>query len=178
MQGKGFLPETSASLAGRRKAKGQQWLSKTKPNAALFSAILSVIHPEQRRAGIQTLKKIAENVPKTSDAIKQWSCAFSALQVISNRQTPRHRDIGAPKSCYDLLATTGNYTSAHFEFTNIGVNVPYRPGTVIALCGRVLRHAVSPFRGERTVHAYFMKESVLKFAGEGSVGWMNRSVYY
>lgn len=116
-------------------------------------------------------------MPDICPITARWPSAFSAVQLIFNRETPRHRDTGSWSTLYDIVVSIGPYSNAEFEFSNAGILCAYPPGTVIALCGKVLRHAVSSFTGERICYAYFMRESTLAYAGVKFPHWMERGQY-
>ena len=63
------------------------------------------------------------------------------VPIICNRETPSHRDAQANPQWYDILATMGSYQELHFHLMGLGMSFHYPPGTVIALCGKLLTHA-------------------------------------
>jgi len=82
------------------------------------------------------------------DVVKLWYSIFNGAQVISNRETPVHRDNNSRSEWYDLLTTVGPYQEAILELPGVGLRFRYRSGTVIGLLRRVLSHGVSDADGE------------------------------
>lgn len=82
----------SASLQTRAEAKGgRKWLASMQESSALMNSVLSVIHPKLFWAGLQTMKRIgAEN--QFREIVALWESVFNGMQVLSNRETPLHRD--------------------------------------------------------------------------------------
>jgi hypothetical protein len=76
-----------------------------------------------------------------------WKSFFSGIQVITNRSTPKHRDKLSAPTDYDFLVSAGRHTEAWLELEDVNVKLFYTPGTVVAVCGRVLTHAVPDWEG-------------------------------
>lgn len=104
-----------------------------------------------------------------------WGSIFNGVQVISNRETPIHRDLASEHAWYDLLATVGNYRDTEFSMPGVGYNFEYSPGTLIGLCGKLLRHGVCEAFGDRVCIAYYMRSNVQRRLGAEFAGW--NSIY-
>ncbi|GBE79979.1 hypothetical protein SCP_0211810 [Sparassis crispa] len=165
--------ETSASL---KLEGGRRWLHDIHDSSALLGAILAVVHPMLYAAGCQCLGLIQQDSELREMALN-WLSPFNALQVIANRETPFHRDSKTRYTFYDLLATLGNYTCAWLKFPAMHVAIDYSPGTVVAFCGKAIRHGVTGADGERLVYAYFMREGVQNRLGIPAPHWMQASYY-
>ncbi|KAG2128909.1 uncharacterized protein EDB93DRAFT_1108866 [Suillus bovinus] len=89
--------EVSASLKGPL-SKGI--LNAIARLAAIASAALRIMHPEQYWAGLQTFSSLGEKaeskeLPRMSKILQYWASVFNTLSIISNRQTPyRLSDMG------------------------------------------------------------------------------------
>ena len=140
---------------------GREWLSDMTESSTLLSSIVRVIHPELYAMGIETMKKMGMMVDPPA-VLRLWYSIFNGVQVISNRETPVHRDHNSRWEWYDLLATLGPYQGAILELPGVGLRFSYESGTVLGICGRLLRHGVSEAVGERFCLAYFMRENVQK----------------
>ena len=57
------------------------------------------------------------------------------------------------------------------ELTNVGLTFQYNTGVIVALCGRILRHGVSPTDGDRICLAYYMRENVQLRLGSSLARW-------
>lgn len=134
------------------------------------------MHPELYEAGLRTLKTLRERENETS-VPSGWNSVFTAVQLIFNRITPMHTDTGTRPPWYDILVTVGPYQSATCTLSGTGVEIDYVPGTMLAICGRLIPHGVGEFQGERLCYAYFMKESVVRWAGVRAPHWMEHRWY-
>lgn len=175
-QGPSHALEHSASLKGTNRESALQWMSAIAETSAILSAILAVVHPPLYQAGRDTMLKL-EKVPGLCEDVKAWGSPFNAVQIISNRETPPHRDNNSRKPWYDLLATIGSYRDLVFEMDGVGLHVHYPPGSVVALCGKVLRHSVGPCDGDRVCYAYFMRDAVHAAMGVVAPHWMDITYY-
>jgi hypothetical protein len=137
------------------------------PGEILHNAILSLIAPDLYDAGIQAISRLKNDETERYLAslhphVSRWPSVFSAWQIIINRVTPPHRDRGAAPSMYDVLTSVGTHTSSNLLLSDCGTTLSYGPGTVIAICGRVLRHGVQSWEGgERICVAHYFRDNVL-----------------
>ena len=151
---------------GRKDKGALEWLEEMAWPNALMSAAVAIMHPDMYRAGRDTLIKLgkqehAKNDPDgMADVLAKWGAVFNGVNVISNRQTPLHRDNYSSAEWYDLLATVGDYANGVLELPTVGVRLKYPPGTLVALSGRVLRHGASEVDGDRLCLAWYMRSSV------------------
>lgn len=91
---------------------------------------------------------------------------------MSNRDSPLHRDTGAAYTCMDLLVSVGQYTNGEFQVPGLGLNLWYRPGTVIGLLGRIVRHGAKA-NGGRLCFAQYLRETVLDAMDINYPDWVN-----
>lgn len=138
-----------------------------KPMEDLMSTILMVIAPQQYHSGLLARKEILKEgstamSPEFQVVARSWPSVFTGISIISNRETPPHRDRGSSPQDFDLLSSLGTHSSSQLEIHDVGRRYSYQPGVVVGLCGRVLQHSVSNWSGgERICYARFMKEKVL-----------------
>jgi hypothetical protein len=150
----------SASLKpGQADKGGRDWLSSIAESSLVLSSIIKVIHPKLFEMGMEAMKTMRGH-GDLLEVLDLWYSIFNGVQVISNRETPIHRDNFTQSEWYDLLATVGPYHGAIFELPGLGIRFVYNSGTVIGLSGRVLKHGVSIADGERICLAYHMRENV------------------
>jgi hypothetical protein len=145
-------------------------------SAALLSSVLRVIHPDLYKMARSSMAELLtqENLV---EVVHMWMSVFNGVSVICNRETPIHRDHSSSSEWYDLLTTVGPYESAIFELPGIGLRFNYQSGTLIGLCGRVLRHGVSQAGGERVCLAYYMRKNVQDRLTSRSASWNCRHAY-
>jgi len=147
---------------------GSIFLEKVANAELLHNAILSLVSPDLYLQGLQAVDRLSEGtVPyERHRNADKWTSVFSALQVIVNRKTPGHRDQGAAPMVYDLLTCAGTYTHSVLQVRDLGARFYYNPGTVIALCGKVLLHEVKNWEGgERICIAHYMRDNVHQCLG-------------
>jgi hypothetical protein len=161
----------SASLKDSSEHKGgRTWLNEMAESSALMSGALRVMHPNLYLLGRSSIEKLGQRAD-LKDIVKIWSLVFNGVQVISNRECPIHRDNNSKHEWYDLLATLGPYESATVEMPDVGVRMAYPTGTLLGLCGRVIRHGVLAADRERICIAHYMRENVQRRLGNANTGW-------
>lgn len=138
--------------------------------SSLLSALLRVVHPEQYSMAKAAMAELEER-DDLHDLIQIWASVFNGCQVISNRETPFHRDNNSKAEWYDVLCSISPYENAAIELANVGLRFPYHSGVVFALCGRMLRHGVCKAKGDRVCVAYYMRENVQHRIGSRFAGW-------
>jgi hypothetical protein len=110
--------------------------------------------------------------------VSLWPSFFSGIEVISNRITPPHRDAQAAFPVYDFLVSAGTHEQAWLELPDLKANLSYKPCTVVAICGKVLRHAVLDWAGgERLCIAHFIRDNVHKRLDIPRPEWVKNTCY-
>ena len=143
---------------------------------------MSIVDPELYSTGIKCLKTLyetADSIQKgevLAAVLKVWSSPFTAITVISNRDTPYHWDNGAAHEWLDILVALGEYENGRIEFPGLGMRFKYDPGTVVAFTGRVLRHGAN-CPGDRACIVHHMKERVVEELGITKPSWFNECLY-
>jgi hypothetical protein len=143
---------------------------------AILSGVIRVIHPELYQMGLTSIAALGQ-MANLQDIISIWTSIFNGILVISNRETPIHRDNLSHPEWYNLLATIGPYRSAIFELPGVGIRFRYNSGTVIGLSGRLLRHVVSESDGERVCIAYYMRDNVQRRLEAKFASWNSWDKY-
>jgi hypothetical protein len=169
-------PEVSASLKG---PSSESILEAIARPAAIATAALRVMHPEQYFAGLRTMSALGDKaesneLPKMSETLEYWASVFNTLSIISNRETPNHRDHLSMPECFDILTTAGNYSNARMSMPGLQLEFKYDPGCMIAFSGRIVRHGVHAVQGDRIAWAWYMRDSVHSYAGVPSSGWARK----
>lgn len=165
-----------------RSKSSQDWLKKQVESTAIIGGILSIIHPEQYRLGIQMLHALLAEADQIKNGeliphlLQIWNAPFNVITMISNRLTPFHRDSGAASPWYDLLVALGEYANGRIEFPGLGQRFDYEPGTVVGMTARILRHGVH-CPGNRVCVAYHNKSCVMDSLGLARGTWMKTSFY-
>jgi hypothetical protein len=119
-----------------------------------------------------------EGLQQWHEHVHLWPSAFSGIQAIVNRITPSHRDTGAAPSMFDLLVSAGTHRNANLRLGDVKANLSYKPGTVVLVCGRVLKHEVADWKlGERICMAHFMRDNVHQRLGLPRPTWVDIEEY-
>src|SRR5215470_7909408 len=133
------------------------------------------IHPDLFASSSAVLEELRKQ-PLTRAMASQWDAAFTCISVISNRTSKEHRDYSGDPGWYDFLISLGNYSSATLKFVELGLEVKYNPGTAVAFCANVFKHAVGPWgMGDRICYSFFNKKVILARFGQDKAGWMTTS---
>ncbi|KAG1808413.1 uncharacterized protein BJ212DRAFT_1303025 [Suillus subaureus] len=154
-------PEVSASLKG---ASSKKILKVIVRPAAIATAALRVMHPEQYWAGLRAFSSLKEKAEskellKMSETLQYWASMFNSLSVISNRETPNHRDHLSIPECFNILTTVGNYSNAWMSMPSLQLEF------------RIVRHGVHAVEGDWIAWAWYMRDSVHVYARVPSCGW-------
>ncbi|KAJ2911642.1 hypothetical protein MD484_g8772, partial [Candolleomyces efflorescens] len=133
---------------------------------ALIGALLSIIHPTLYNLQMDVLERLAGgqvevNDPEVMmDLFETWSTPFNGLAVITNRETPYHRDTKGGQRTFDILTTFGTYTGGRLHVPLLSAHFIYGPGTGIILPGFVFEHGASRTDGERICLASYIRPNV------------------
>lgn len=129
----------------------------------LCNAVTSLIGPELYDHGSTAIDaiKTGQEVMSPHENLLQWPSIFTAIQVIVNRKTAAHRDDGGCPTHFDLLLSAGTHTSATLRLNELNFNLSYKPGTLVAICGRIMTHEVPDWdQGDRVCIAHLIKDAV------------------
>jgi hypothetical protein len=155
----------------------QEWLTQILGVENDLNALMSLIAPDLYETGTASIALIqADN--EGHENVSRWSSIFTGIGVIVNRKTVPHRDKGGCIEWYDLLVASGTYENAYLDLHDLGGRLQYRPGTVVALCGKLLRHGIEDWTGgERICYAHYMRNNVLFRQGLQKATWVNEGLY-
>jgi hypothetical protein len=145
-----------------------------------MNAALASCGQELYQIGTEAVEmlKQGEGLHMWYEDINLWPSVFSGIQAIINRITPSHRDSGAAAPVFDLLVSAGTHQSAAITLGDVEANLSYMPGTVVLVCGRVLRHEVPTWKGgERICIAHFMRDNVHERLGLPRPKWVSMDSY-
>lgn len=148
-----------------------------KNSGAFCSAILRVINPDQYWAGRMALMRARQDVKGVREALQSWPSIFGSVQVLSNRESPYHRDFSSYPSSMDLLVTLGTYDRLTFSVRNLGMQIAYRPGTAIVMSSFVVHHGVAEVDPDRVCYAWYMPKHLHQNYDISSCAWMTHDMY-
>jgi hypothetical protein len=124
----------------------------------LLNAILQIVHPELWETNTKAIPLLLE---KLKNPLPSWPSVYPAMDIIANRETPRHFDTGGENSFYDHLVSIGQKHDAHLMLPDLHGTFAYQPGTSVLFSGKVLAHSCPKWStGERVVIAHYAKDDV------------------
>ncbi|KAG2353041.1 hypothetical protein BDR07DRAFT_1383602 [Suillus spraguei] len=111
-------------------------------------------------------KAVSKELPQMPETLQYWASVFNSLSIISNRETPNHRDHLSIPECFDILTTVGNYSNARMSMPSLQLEF------------RIVRHGVDGGEGDRIAWAWYMRDSVHIYAGVPSCdGLWSKATY-
>ena len=155
-----------------------EWLRTAQGDFALLGGVLSVINHAQFEAGVATVKSIHAHLPKIAkngvlpELLEIWTSPCVGMSLMSNRDSPLHRDNGASYTSMDLLASVGTYSVGRLHLPGLGLECSYNSGTVIALAGRIIQHGAMS-DPERLCISFYLRENVLKELRVSQPDWVH-----
>ena len=160
--------------------EGAEFLQAISETEVLVNTIYSACSQEMYQIASEAINLLTYGnvLHKWHENVDLWVSCFSGIQVIVNRVTPAHRDTGGCAQAYDLLVSAGTHTSANIHIHDVQANMTYSPGTVVLVCGRVLRHEVSTWHGgERICIAHYIHDNVHERLGLPRPDWVTIDTY-
>lgn len=157
-----------------------KWCTSMPDTQPIINALTSYIAPHTFEAGCTSIKEIKSiqqslhpNAPFIENVLN-WPSVFSGISVISNRKTKYHTDKGGHDSVFDLLVSCGTHSNCKIKVPELKLSFSYNPGTIVAVNGSFLHHAVEEWSGgDRICYAHYMKRNVHKRTGVTRPQWQN-----
>jgi hypothetical protein len=116
-------------------------------------------------------KAVSKDLPQMPETLQYWTSVFNTLSIISNQETPNHRDHLSIPKCFNILTTVGNYSNARMKMPSLQLEFKYNSSYMIAFSGKIMRHGVYDVEGDQIAWAWYMRDSVHIYAGVPSYGW-------
>lgn len=134
------------------------------------------MHPDQYIEGLRNMSALQDmalsgDLPGIWDILQHWASVFTVLSIISNRETPYHRDPLSRGQWFNVLTSTGTYSTLRMSLSSLGMEVEYAPGVMLGISGKMVRHGVPRADGDRICLSWYMRESVHKFTGIERGDW-------
>jgi hypothetical protein len=120
---------------------------------------------------MQTLRE-DNKVLDLHESLEHWHSVFTVITLITNRESPLHRDPKTNICWYDLMLTVGDYDEAILELSTFGLRLLYNPGSICFISGKLVHHGVSSTQGRRICYVYYMRESMHDFYSLSPVTWV------
>jgi hypothetical protein len=171
-----------------RTEAAQLWLQKIAPVEQLLDKLFKTISPKLHEAVSEVMKKVAWDQlqigskawaqDKIAEMARGWPSSMPGISVISNRASICHLDVNGHKEWYDFLVAAGTYKQCWFRLPDLGLELQYLPGTLVALNGRILRHEVVEWDGgDRVCYAHWVRPTLLRALSVNFPSWVTQSEY-
>jgi hypothetical protein len=98
-------------------------------------------------------KAVSKDLPQMPETLQYWASMFNTLSIISNRETPHHRDHLSIPECFDILTIMGNYSNARMKMPSLQLEFKYNSSCMIVFSGKIVRHGVYDVEGDWIVWA-------------------------
>ncbi|KAG2103990.1 uncharacterized protein F5147DRAFT_775701 [Suillus discolor] len=114
---------------------------------------LRVMHPTLYWSSLGTALALglwaADNqLDEMGECLRDWASVFTALAVICNRRSPLHRDPISRSQWFDGMTSVGTYGMGRMKMPNIGIEIVYDSGVMLAVSGRIVRHGMDEVNGD------------------------------
>jgi hypothetical protein len=168
----------SVNLRKQSHLGSSEWITLSKDVEKFLNLTLSLAHPDLFKCGLRMLNKL-RHLETTKEIAQEWQSVYTGISVISNRRTPPHRDTkGRPEWFDTLLSYSKPESRPRLLIEDLGLDLEYSSGTVVLLCGSVLKHEVKSWGdGDRVCYAHFLREDVRERLGVRPAGWVDRGRY-
>ena len=149
-------------------AAGFQWLQDMIYPTSIVSGALSIMHPQLYEDGMRAMSVMQDwssrYDSRMNEALALWPTRFTNVSLIANRSTPLHHDPQSHASWFDVLVSVGEYTQCVLAIPTLGIELVYKPGTMVAFSGRLLRHGVNAVEGNWYCLSYYMRDNIHHWA--------------
>ncbi|KAG1844902.1 hypothetical protein C8R48DRAFT_617675 [Suillus tomentosus] len=158
------------TVSGTLKGEGAHIvITSMQRSVLLASAALRVMHPELYWASVKTQIQLARwamdnGLDEIYTRLQLWASVLNCAAVICNRQCPLHRDPRSTPEGFDVMTSVGHYYDGLMTLSNLGIQLRYNSGAMVACSGLIVRHGVT-FTGDRIVWTWFMRDSLHNFVG-------------
>ena len=156
---------------------GLQWIESMQVSSALLGALVAVMNPEVYNTGVRCIQAFNDDpdmVAKSGqlqELLEVWSSPYPVVSLISNQDSPLHRDNGGDYSSMDLLASVGDYVNGRFNVPGLGPDLLYSSGTVIGVASWVVHHRATA-RGQQLCLAMWLQQNVLASSNIPAPDWV------
>lgn len=94
---------------------------------------------------------------------------YEGREILFNRVSPEHTDRLDPEYGWAVLCAFGNNDPVQFNLPQLNLNISFKPGDMIAIRGRGLKHRTSRWNaGQRIVIPHFTHSKVWNSFGDES----------
>lgn len=136
-----------------------------------ISQEMKVLDPYVYQYGMALQAKTAAANAACEAAQAPWhGSMYSTHSIVYNRSTGLHRDRHNPPALMDTLLVGGDFTGGDFLVPELGLRIPYGPGTLLISRGGCMVHGVADWEpvgnGKRYALASYIQEAASMLAAE------------
>ncbi|KAK7685093.1 hypothetical protein QCA50_011930 [Cerrena zonata] len=158
-----------------QRLEGHEFLSLAREPFAVMSGILAITHPKQYNMAKQMKERLMMS-GQCTEALQRWPMVFTAISVITNWESPYHRDLHEGWQWFNFLVSFGPYKYAPLYLANLGVRVDNPPGTICLFGGKAILHGVRRVSPRITL-ALYMRQNIQEELGIQSARWITQQEY-
>lgn len=127
---------------------------------------LEIISPRMSRLLIDLYDKLLTSSPSFSSFGIGNACHLNSMAILFNKNSGQHLDRG-PHGFFDSILVAGKFASGgELHLVDLGLKLPFLPGSFCALRGRLLRHGTLPWKGKgRSSLVDYVHDSVVQQMG-------------
>ena len=156
----------------------EYWLQDITDTEVDLNRLLWLIAPDMLHAGMKVISQLKDNNLNHNN-LRLWSSAFSTISGILNRITFAYQNQGGWPACFDFLVAADDYEKSTLDVAELGAKFDYEPGTVVVICGKMLRHSVWGWTGGECVcYAYYMCNNVHNHLNVQQTSWVRDRDYF
>ena len=144
------------------------YLTSMKEAGALLSIILALTQPHIFETAFQVIEALHLGTISTGNpevvkkALANWSFPFTDLTILSNRESPLHRDRHRPFTAFDVMTTFGDYEHGRFIVPDLNRKFEFNGGSAMVGCTKLFEHGVARTAGQRIELVGGFRPSMLK----------------
>jgi hypothetical protein len=112
-----------------------------------------------------------KKLDKMGDHLREWASVFTTLTIVCNWNLLLHHDSLSRPQWFDVMTTFGNYSVASIKMPNLGCEIVYPAGCMVAGSGRIIRHGLDLVDDDQMAWVWYMKDDVHQFMDVPRVGY-------
>ncbi|KAG1735763.1 hypothetical protein EDB19DRAFT_1830125 [Suillus lakei] len=157
-----FHPHVSATL---KEFDGWSFSQAMYRLVALVTTALRVMHPKLYWSSLATKLALGlwaadKKLDEMGDHLREWASVFTTLTIMCNQCSLLHHDPLSHPQWFDIMTTFGNYGIASVKMPNLGIEIAYLAGCMVARSGQIIRHGLDMANSDRTAWVWYMKDDV------------------
>jgi len=87
---------------------------------------------------------------------------LNGREILFNKESEEHVDQNDPQYGWAVLVALGEFEGGDFMASQLGIKARFLPGDMILVRGRVVKHKIGPFMGQRISLPHFTHSNIWK----------------